>query len=150
MSDFPAFHITLAENFCISALFSLKTDFNLEIRFTLSTTNMVHQLSLIISVEILLNVYVYVKTKIVVIITLYILSFLSRSSICDVISTLKGFISKYHLFLLNSSKIGHKMKLLLTGKFFNFQKILPGTSYTRPKFTFRSKIEAVVIIHKNI
>ena len=90
------------------------------------------------------------KTKIVVIITLYILSLLSRSSICDVISNLKVFISKYHHFLLNSSKIGHKMKLLVTGKFFNFQKILPGTSYTRPKFTFRCKNEAVAIIHKNI
>ena len=67
-------------------------------RFTLSTTKMVHQLSLIISVEILLNIYVYVKTKIVVIITLYILSLLSRFSICDVISPLKVFISKYHLF----------------------------------------------------
>ena len=117
--------------------------------FTLSTMKMVHQLSLI-SVEVLLNIYVYVTTKIVVIITLYILSLLSRSSICYVISHLKVFIYKYHLFLLNSSKIGHKMKLLLTGKFFDFQKILPGTSYTRPKFTFRSKIEAVVIIHKNI
>ena len=62
-------------------------------RFTLSTSKMVHQLSLIISVEILLNIYVYVKTKIIVIITLYILSLLSRSSICDVISNLKVFIS---------------------------------------------------------
>ena len=51
-----------------------------------------------ISVKILLNIYVYVKTKIVVIIALYILSLLSRFSICDVISPLKVFISKYHLF----------------------------------------------------
>ena len=97
MSDFPAFHITLAEYFCISPLFSLKLDFNNEIRFTLSTTKMVDQLSLI-SVEILLKIYVYVKTKVLVIITLYILSLLSRFSICDVISPLKVFISKYHLF----------------------------------------------------
>ena len=65
-------------------------------RLTLSTTKMVDQLSLI-SVEILLNIYVYVKTKIVVIITLYILSLLSRSSICDVISPLTVFISEYQL-----------------------------------------------------